>query len=499
MLKWLAFALTVMTSWACGQDSRKVPLGINLSGVVDWSTEFPFVDVFRTARSWVPQEEGKPWGQGQPLELTPEGWVKSLRPRQYATTMMFVHGGHQPGVYICVYDGEGALDFQGNGKVIKAAQGRMEVEITKQPNLLIHLRKTDPTNPLRNIRFLMPGHEKTYLEKPFNPSFVERTKQFSVIRFMDWMNTNNSKIASWNDRPLPTDAIQSRKGVCLELMVALCNQLQVSPWFCMPHLADDDYVTRFAEQVKASLDPRLKIHVEYSNEVWNGQFEQARYAQLKGKESKLSNNAFQAQLYFHSKRSVEIFNIWERVFGGRERLVRVLGSQSANPWVSEQVMDFQQAYKHADAVAIAPYFGGPLGDPKAANRNAERSLDEIVAECSKHIEQNQKTIRQVVQKARERGLQVLAYEGGQHLVGHGGAENNEKLTKLLIAANRDPRMKELYLKDLQSWETAGGGLFVVFSSVGQPSKWGSWGILEAENQDVNTAPKYQGIMEYLRK
>ena len=47
----------------------------------------------------------------------------------------------------------------------------------------------------------------------------------------------------------------------------------------MPHRASDGYMRRFAEYVRDHLDPRLRAHVEYSNEIWNWQFEQAAWAQ----------------------------------------------------------------------------------------------------------------------------------------------------------------------------------------------------------------------------
>jgi hypothetical protein len=94
---------------------------------------------------------------------------------------------------------------------------------------------------------------------------------------------------------------------------------------------------------------------------------------------------------------------------------------------------------------------------------------------------------------------LLAYEGGQHLVGIEGAENNEKLMKLFQAANRDPRMKSLYLQDLQAWQDSGGGLFCVFSTMGRYSKWGSWGMLEYSDQDEKSAPKLQAIREFMEK
>ena len=61
----------------------------------------------------------------------------------------------------------------------------------------------------------------------------------------------------WADRPQPGDAVYtSDRGVPVERMIDLANVLQADPWFCIPHLAEDDYVRQFATLVKARLDPR---------------------------------------------------------------------------------------------------------------------------------------------------------------------------------------------------------------------------------------------------
>ena len=75
---------------------------------------------------------------------------------------------------------------------------------------------------------------------------------------------------------------RSRGFTLVEVMVALANQLSADPWFCIPHMADDDYVARFAAIARDNVDPGLKIHVEYSNEVWNSGFSQATYAREQG-------------------------------------------------------------------------------------------------------------------------------------------------------------------------------------------------------------------------
>ena len=51
------------------------PIGTNLSGIQDWSSEYVFVDVFNQCREWIPHEygSGAPWSSGVAVPLGPEG------------------------------------------------------------------------------------------------------------------------------------------------------------------------------------------------------------------------------------------------------------------------------------------------------------------------------------------------------------------------------------------------------------------------------------------
>lgn len=476
-------------------------LGLNLAGVTDWSSEIVFVDVFKAARPWISQAEGQPWGKGGPLDLDEHGHVRSLQPGQFAETVVFTDFGDRfpAGDYLCLYDGDGDLDFTGDAKVVDRQRGRLKVRISPQYGAAFaRITRTNEENPLRNIRLIMPGHEATYREKPFNPEFLERWRELEAFRFMDWGSTNNSPTVSWSDRPHRDDHSQTMNGVAAEYMIDLCNELNVDGWFCMPHQADDDYVQNFARLVKQRLKPNLRAYVEYSNECWNGQFEQARYCAEQGKTLGLSNNSYEAQLRFYSQRSVEIFQIWNDEFPKDDRLVCVLASQSANPWTGETVLAWQNAFEHTDALAVAPYFGHRHGDPKTAAKTAELSAEALVAELKSDLEETRKHIEANAVEAQRRGLPLIAYEGGQHLAGYGGAENNDQLTKLFHAANRHPGMKLLYQQHLQDWKEAGGGLYCLFSSMGRFSKWGSWGLLEYSGQPSNETPKFEAVKDILQ-
>lgn len=277
---------------ASSTPSAKVPrlppkprLGINLNGPADWNTELPFVDVFHFSRRWISQRKGAAFGEGPRLALDPQGWVTRLETDCWAETpLCTISGGHYPaGEYTVLYEGDGTLDFL-NAEVVSQRPGRMVIRPDpKRGGFFLRVRRTAPGNYVRNIRVIMPGFEKAYRSNPFHPTFLRRWRGVASLRFMDWMQTNGSSISRWEERPQPGDATFTVQGVPLELMLDLANRLQADPWFCMPHRADDEYIRQFARVVKQRLDPRLKVYVEYSNEVWNGQFEQSRWAGAEGR------------------------------------------------------------------------------------------------------------------------------------------------------------------------------------------------------------------------
>jgi len=506
----LKFTCWLITAWlplqvvaAAEVAPAQSRLGMNLSGIVDWNTEHPFVDVFRLSRQWVSQRQGQPWGKGPQLELDEYGWIKKLEPDCFAETLILT-GGHAPdGDYVCLYDGDGQVEFGANSKVVERAPGRLVVTIEgRKTGTFLSIRKTNPENPVRNIRLLMPGMERSYRTEPFSPAFLNRWRGFNAFRFMDWMDTNGSKQRDWNDRPKVDDSTWSVKGVPVEVMVDLCNRLKLNPWFCVPHLASDDYVQRFAEAVKRNLDPSLKVYVEYSNEVWNGMFEQHRYAEEQGKRLGLGpkERPWEGAAMFHARRSVEIFNLWEQVFGGRDRLVRVIAWQAAGGsyWTDNMLLGQQGTAKHCDALAIAPYISfmpspenKSLRSDEVAKWPLEQVLDRVETNALPECIGWMKTQKAVADKY---GLKLVCYEAGQHLVGVGGGENNQALTELLIAANHHSRMGIIYTKYLDAWRGVGGDLMCIFSSVATSSKWGSWGLLEGA--DETASPKNDSVVKW---
>jgi hypothetical protein len=494
------FAMIFAVAVGCGGQVSEQPttepqpepssrFGMNLATMTDWTTEWPLVDVFKTSRAWIAKGEGE-------VAFDEQGNPR-LKPGQSLTTLMVREiGGHYPaGVYTATYEGTGTVEMSRYDvkRVVKTGPGRIESDVVPgDGGLELTVTASDPKDPVRNVRVWMPTFEKA--KSPFHPLFVERLQPFGVLRFMDWQRTNNSPLERWDRRAKPSDPrYTTEAGVPLELMIDLANTCKCDPWFCMPHRADDEFVRQFARTVRERLDRDRKIYIEYSNEVWNGVFSQSTWAREQGQ--KLKVGAPEATRLY-SQRSIEIFKIWETVFDGTTQLVRVMGSQFANPDVSEQVLAWQDAARHTDALAVAPYFGYQFGDPKTAEQVAGMTPDALLDALAKDVEgPNREGMKKQVAVARKHHVRLIAYEGGQHLAAFAGAENNQTLTDLFIAANRHRRMDDLYRKHLTNWFAAGGDLYVVFNYAGKPNKWGSWGVLEYQDQPIESAPKYRAVVE----
>jgi hypothetical protein len=480
------------------------PIGTNLAAVADWSSEQPFADLFKQSREWI-SNTADTWDDNRKIDVDEHGEVKKLLPGQRARSLVMWGDAVVAGTYVVTWKGSGELDFwpQAAPATVDGDKAGSKATVVVDPQkggLAVTIVRTDPKDPVRDIHVWPKGQEG----KLFNRAFLDGLKGYSAIRFMDWMDTNQAKGTTWKERPVVEDVRWSTKGVPLEVMIDLANELDVDPWLTIPHTWDDDAVAHAAALVKERLEPGLAVWVEHSNEVWNGMFPQAEQAKRAGLSRKLARDPFEAQLRHHAMRSVEIFAAWEKVFAKEpKRLVRVMGGMAASPWATGVLLDVDGAAAHTDVLAVAPYFGAGLGDPETAKKIRTAGLDALLDALldkggliDKDIDEVTARVREHKKIADKHDVRLVAYEGGQHLVGVGPAVDDEGLARLFIAANRDPRMKDLYLKALKGWRDAGGGLFVHYLDVALPSKFGSWGARERLDQPRASAPKYDALLTF---
>lgn len=384
--------------------------------------------------------------------------------------------------------------------------------------------------------------ETNYQANPFHPDFVSGIEKYKVIRFMDWMRTNLDPNAAtnvqaernpqaemthpldgdvnpflsqtiwpdaveWSDRPETENARYSTdSGVPLEVMIDLANSVSADAWFNIPHQASDDYITQFATMVRDQLNPAQYAYIEYSNEVWNSQFGQADWVEQQAVAEWPTDPSppLTKRLSWFGMRSAEICDIFEQVFADQsERVICVIATQAANSWIGEQMLDcplWSGAPCHThniDAVAIAPYFGQHIGrqeyEPyvEAWTNDPDGGLNNLFAEIQDGdilpdipyvtkttVDDAINNISAYKAVANTRTIDLIAYEGGQHLVGVGSAQWNSMLTTLFGNANHDSRMGAIYANYFDAWHTTGGQIHIHYTHMGTFTQWGNWGAQE---------------------
>lgn len=495
-------------------------VGNNLDGVVDWSTAWPFADVFKRTRTWMTRnlDGSGAWDSGYSslIPVDTNGWPTGV-PFTVNGTNQMVHtilvNLDEPGTYNLIYQGTGNLLFgwsPGSTANLTATGGVQTFSFTvtaTNSSAWLEIHGSAANDYLRNIHLVLTNHLATYATQPFHPQFLQRLQPFRCLRFMDWGAMNGSPLVSWTNRTTPGYYTQANPyGVALEHMIQLCNTLQKDAWICIPHLADDNYVQQTAQLLRDNLIPYLKIYIEYSNETWNGQFAQTAYVQTQGVNRNLDPNAYTAGQKYVALRSAQIWNIFSQAFGSaaNSRLVKVLSTQSANTGVTDMRLaglldtNINPTAVMPDALAIAPYFGQAFTPsdlpPNAPYPTVDFVLTNLAVQ-SIAAQQSQVSAQKAIADAH--GWSLVCYEGGQTFQGIYGAENDTNLTAILTAANRDPRMFDRYTEYLNLLKAQGVSLFNNFSYCSSWSKWGFWGSLEYQDQPTNQAPKYAALVQWI--
>ena len=505
-------------------------MGTNL-GVASSFAEWAFLDVFKFSSDWV---SGTPWAvdrqpvwnDKRPLDLDEHGWVRSLLPDQVARTAMLT--GPLPvrpaGKYVVLYDGEGEIEYTAGASLAESTPGRDVIDVVSTAEIALNIVAVNPENYIRNIRVIMPGgvyadapgtlvlepaadradylsFEEHYEELVFHPQFLDSLEGYASVRFMNWMLTNGSTVSEWGDRPLETDARWTTDGVPVEVVVDLANASSIDPWFTLPHLATDEFVREFATVVRDRLDPALVSYVEYSNEVWNTQFDQFEYSSDQGMALGLDDDPFTAAVKFYGQRSGEIFAIWDEVFGDPDGFVAVVGSKTSDPdAVSKVALESGDVMAHADVLGVAGYFGGSTNWDGQCDDIADMSLDEFLQHLAEvSVPAAVDRISEQVDIADRAGLELAVYEGGQHLRVNrcsGDDVKRETIGELFDAASRDPRMADVYLEFFTAIEAVGVDHFSHYTNTGAWTPFGRFGAREHLLQTREEMPKYDAIMTY---
>ena len=510
-----------------GLENPSLAMGLNT--ISDWSTQQPFLDLVKSARVWsayrvdggpvidLPEIADKAAfdEKGWPMRM-PEGvdWLSML-----ILTDQPVDGYSRAGRYVLTWDGQGRIEMNGVHDIDARKPGELRFSYVPLPGLVeIRVLSTDPAGTgdyIRNIRVVREEHLPLQeLDMIFNPAWLRLVRDLRLVRFMDWMGTNGSTRGRLADGPFLEDFTYSWRGVPIEVMVDLANEIGADAWFNVPHLSDDAYVTRLAEVVRDRMDSNLRAYVEYSNEIWNFTFPQTQWA----REQALArwgpvNGDGDGWMQFAGMRAAQVAQIWTDVFGpdADARLVRVLGVHpgwfglewplmNAPLWVAENPAQNRPPHTFFDAYGVTGYIA-LMGEPSDKFQRVlswldegeevatQRLTEELRNESLHHLRTENYPYHAKI--AAEHDLALIMYEGGTHVVAYDGWTDNEALNAFFMRYNYSPELAGLYAELFDIWRETGGTFFNAFLDVYNPTRWGSWGHLR-HLDDIN--PRWLALM-----
>jgi hypothetical protein len=507
-------------------------IGLSLAELKDWSTQQPFLDLMKTARPWIGHEPGRFGGMDYATlrnegYLDADGWPLRM-PRTLSSigtlilTDMPEEAQSLAGRYRLSYSGKGVIEVTGRATGVRYGPGEVTFDYEPGPGPVdIRIQRINTSDPPRITSIVKLDQEAAFRRgEIFNPLWLDRIRGVDGLRFMDWTQVNDSTLSNWSDRPKVTDATWF-DGVPFEIMIALANEIDANPWFNVPHLADDDFVRSLAELVEAGVEDELTVYVEFSNEVWNWQFAQARWAEDRAKERWGVENGW---VQYYALRASEVARLFSEVFAQAEgpTLVNVISSQTGWIGLEKDVLEAPLVMDEGlpapaeafDAYAVSGYFGGNLGTTdavpmvegwlqesaaEAERKAAEQGLSGQAAEdyilahrfdlaterAAEALAGSPEGLPDLLTRlwpyhaeiAARYGLDLLIYEGGSHIVGVGPVVNNTAVSEFMQHLNYAPEMTGLYDTLLAAWRRMGAGMFVHYADVQKPTKWGSWGAL----------------------
>lgn len=409
-------------------------------------------------------------------------------------------------------DGDYPVTWTGSGTP-SLAGGKSSFRVTGPGTGVLTLKHDNPgpngggtftlgTNGTSNINIKAPD---TVAGTPFRKPFLDKVKALvsgSVIRYMDWQQTNRSPVVNWADRN--TSFYQtSAAGVNYENIVALSNAANADAWICIPHMASEDYTRNLAKFLKANLKPTLKVHIEYSNELWSGGDQgQGTYNLLQARAdpqfTKPDDTGKMAQRAAEKLRQhVEIF---KQEFGtDKTRLVPEIGGFIANSYWAQWQIDWLKAKGvnlKADnyRIAIAPYVPGNADGDLSLTGNENK--DQLFAKLNAFMNGNIKTwIKQNKGVANVEGLKLDSYEAAA-VSFYATSSVGQKLLPVYLDMQNDPRTGQLYKDFINMWDVeSGGGLFNTFGLVSPYSQYGQWGLLNDVN--ANSSVKYDAVASFV--
>lgn len=512
-------------------------VGMNLAENVYWGKNASFIDRFKFASAWVGTDAAGKRIPADAITTDADGYPLTMPAgaREISTAIQ-LDPLAQPVSHRYILSWAGTATFRLAGaRVVKTQPGRITFDFTRADGeswIQVNISALDARDHPRGMHVVREDQQARFAAgEVFNPAFLQKVSGWSTLRMMDWLDTNSSAPVEWAKRPTLASMSWGAHGVPLEIAVRLANETHTNLWLNVPTLADDDYVRRMAELVKAQLNPGRKAYFEYSNEVWNWAFRASHIAQDKGNllwgkdangDGKIDGND-KAENYgpgwltWYGLRSAQVASVVKHVFPGadRARVMTILSSQTGWTDTSTMVLEGVSRAKLGttaqlfDAFAITTYFGNDLGRQRAGPelqtllgwaRGGEAGMAAAFAHLRSGgglpnglpVSNLHKFYEFYAKLAADNKLKLVAYEGGAHLTAQAiPRDQSAEIVDFIKRLENDPRMGDLYKQMVADFGAAGGSELVVYNDIGGPSVFGYWGVLDSVYQD--SSPRYDAL------
>lgn len=531
------------TTTATATSTSRPPMGVNVEGLSDWARLQPFVDMMKTSRPWGTADA--PWQATTQVDAL--GWPTG--DAGVVVAVQTVDTGDTNSTYQYLASGVYRLRFTGKATVTPTASANVEVRNylydattnlstadvavgTGATQLMLGFRGT--TGGVQNVSLLRPGYTA---DQTFTNEFVSAMAPFGVVRFMDFLATNATRVSAWSDRTTPASATQATsKGGAYEYTVQIANQLGKDIWINIPVLADDTYIRSLATLLKQSLAPGRVVYLEYSNELWNSIFPQttdnknAAVAEAIAGDTTLTKGTLCTQAMFDAsqgdcnpywagyfrvgKRIVRISQIFADVFGAGaiNTTVRpVYATQWASSNIAEQVLKNIATYRGTPSsliygVATAPY----LYLPQSLVTATTLTVPQILQGLQTSLDVNNAPYFDVGTYVNGTYTRGVPYTGGDWTQSsHKALANYYKIKSIAyeagtdmgqssvsapvkFQANKDTGMGGIVNGELAQWYGCGNDLFMYYNL---SSAWGSSGYWGLTNNPTDlSSPKYAAAM-----
>ena len=400
---------------------------------------------------------------------------------------------------------------------------------------------TSATNTgITSVHFYRPVSEGASTSYAPGTLFTNQTLamsgKFAVTRFMDQVGANNSTQVNWSDRPLPGAWNQS--PLAYEYVVAYGNAANTDIYVNVPARATPAYFTNLANLIRYGsdgvnpyttpqtspayppLNAGLHVYLEWSNEVWNGGFQQFHdnYDAVAADQS--ANNAEWLVLNFDGAAAQNIYTgCWRRiayqgkalsdafrsVYGDaamppnatatvRPLLMFQAGNGQATGGTQLQFLD--DFFNNSDGVAhvAAPhpvsyfFWGGGGATYYNSNDDTASTVDALFASGipdTGYAATNQADTALV----KGYGLKRIAYEGGWSVYNGSNGFSSDAGTAAALA-KFDPRATTAQQSAQTTFQQAGGDLNIFYTS----SSWAPTYIWSLTDQIFNlTTPLFAAV------